>query len=156
MRNFTWNRFPIKNLLIDSLLTPVVESTYLIWKLLRVHEGLDFVSTALNLDKKVKIADLALMKLTPFPCNCKLTSLNFVKISVDCDSQDTAFMTPFDSHLLCAATGVQTLFIIFRVHHIALLGTYSCWHVTLSAKKYKLPFYLRIELGQDYYYICDH
>jgi len=29
MRNFTWNRFPIKNLLIDSLLTPMVESTYL-------------------------------------------------------------------------------------------------------------------------------
>ena len=24
MRNFTWNRFPIKNLLIDSLLTPTV------------------------------------------------------------------------------------------------------------------------------------
>ena len=29
MHNFTWNRFPIKNLLIDSLLTPIVESTYL-------------------------------------------------------------------------------------------------------------------------------
>jgi len=29
MRNFTWNRFPIKNLLIDSLLPPIVESTYL-------------------------------------------------------------------------------------------------------------------------------
>jgi len=29
MRNFTWNRFPIKNLMIDSLLTPIVESTYL-------------------------------------------------------------------------------------------------------------------------------
>ena len=29
MRNCTWNRFPIKNLLIDSLLTPIVESTYL-------------------------------------------------------------------------------------------------------------------------------
>jgi len=28
MHNFTWNRFPIKNLLIDSLLTPIVESTY--------------------------------------------------------------------------------------------------------------------------------
>jgi len=27
MRNFTWNRFPIKHLLIDSLLTPIVEST---------------------------------------------------------------------------------------------------------------------------------
>jgi len=27
MRNFTWHRFPIKNLLIDSLLTPIVEST---------------------------------------------------------------------------------------------------------------------------------
>jgi len=48
-----------------------------------------------------------------------LTSLNFVKISVDRDSQDTMYMTPFDSHLLCAATGVQTLFIIIRVHHIA-------------------------------------
>jgi len=65
------------------------------------------------LDKKVKIADLALMSLTPFPCNWKLTSLNFVKISVDCDSQDTISMTPFDSHLLCAATGVQTLFVIY-------------------------------------------
>ena len=29
MRNFTRNRFPIKNLLIDSLLTPIVESKYL-------------------------------------------------------------------------------------------------------------------------------
>ena len=29
MRSFTWNQFPIKNLLIDSLLTPIVESTYL-------------------------------------------------------------------------------------------------------------------------------
>jgi len=28
MCNFTWNWFPIKNLLIDSLLTPIVESTY--------------------------------------------------------------------------------------------------------------------------------
>jgi len=27
MRNFTLNRFPIKNLLIDSLLTPIVGST---------------------------------------------------------------------------------------------------------------------------------
>ena len=35
------------------------------------------------------------------------------------DSQDTVSMTPFGSHLLCAATGVQTLFIIIRVHHIA-------------------------------------
>jgi len=65
-----------------------------------------------RLYKKVKVADLALMRVTPFPCNCKLTSLNFVKISVDRDSQDTVSMTPFDSHLLCAATGVQTLFII--------------------------------------------
>jgi len=83
-----------------------------------VHEGFDFVWTALNLDKKVKIADLALIRLTPFPCNCKLTSLNFV-ISVNCDSQGTVYMTPFGSHLLCAATGVQALFIIVRVHHIA-------------------------------------
>jgi len=30
-RLFSWNRFPIKNLLIDSLLTPIVESTYLNW-----------------------------------------------------------------------------------------------------------------------------
>jgi len=29
MRNFTRKRFPIKNLLIDSLLTSIVESTYL-------------------------------------------------------------------------------------------------------------------------------
>jgi len=29
MRNLTWNRFPIKHLLLDSLLTPIVESTYL-------------------------------------------------------------------------------------------------------------------------------
>jgi len=57
----------------------------------------------------MKIADLALMRLTPFPYNYKLTSFNFVKISVGCDSQDIASMTPFDSHLLCAATGVQNL-----------------------------------------------
>jgi len=50
---------------------------------------------------------------------CKLTTLNLVKTSVGCDSQDTVSVTPFDSHLLCAATGVQTLFIIIRVHHIA-------------------------------------
>jgi len=30
MRNFTWNRFPVENLQIDFLLTPIVESTYLI------------------------------------------------------------------------------------------------------------------------------
>jgi len=41
-----------------------------------------------------------------------------MKMSVDCDSQDAVPMTPFDSHLQCAATGVQTLFIIIRVHHI--------------------------------------
>jgi len=29
MRNFRWSRFPIKNLLIDSLLAPIVVSTYL-------------------------------------------------------------------------------------------------------------------------------
>ena len=29
MRTFTWNQFPIKNVLIDSLLTSIVESTYL-------------------------------------------------------------------------------------------------------------------------------
>ena len=62
----------------------------------RVHEGLDFAWTALNLGKKAKIADLALMKWTPSPCNCKLTSLKFVKISMDCDSQDTVSMTPSD------------------------------------------------------------
>jgi len=33
--------------------------------------------------------------------------------------RDTKSMTPFDSHLLCAATGVQILFIIIRVNHIA-------------------------------------
>jgi len=67
----------------------------------------------------VKIADLTLMRLRSFPCNCKLTSLNFVKIFVDCDSQYAVSMTPFDSHLLCVATRVQTLFIIIWVHHIA-------------------------------------
>jgi len=35
-----------------------------------------------------------------------------VKISADCDSQDTVSMKPFDSHLPCSAAGVQTLFII--------------------------------------------
>ena len=58
-------------------------------------------------------------EVNTIPCNCKSASLNFVEISVDCDSQDTVFMTPFDSHLLCAATGVQTLFVIIRVYHIA-------------------------------------
>jgi len=67
----------------------------------------------------VKIADLALMRLTPFRWNWKLTLLNFVKISMDCDSHDTVSMTSFDSHLLCAAAGVQTLFVIIRLHHIA-------------------------------------
>jgi len=33
-------------------------------------------------------------------------------MSVDCDSQDAVPVTPFDSNLLCAATGVQTVFII--------------------------------------------
>jgi len=42
----------------------------------------------------MKIADLALMRLTSLPCNCKLTSLNFVKKSVDCDSQDIVSMHP--------------------------------------------------------------
>ena len=48
----------------------------------RIHDGLDFVRIALHLDK-VKITDLTLLRLVSFPCNCKLTSLNFVKISVD-------------------------------------------------------------------------
>jgi len=91
----------------------------MIWKLLESMKGSILFEQHLNLDKKVKIADLAFMRLTPLRSNCKLTSLNFVKISVDCDSQDTASMTPFDSHILCAATGVQTLFIIIRVHRIA-------------------------------------
>ena len=43
--NFMWNRFPIKNLLMDSLHTPIVDSTYLniqlpswifVWQLLRI------------------------------------------------------------------------------------------------------------------------
>jgi len=34
-----------------------------------------------------------------------------MKISVVFDNQHTVCVTPFDSHLLCAATGVQTLFI---------------------------------------------
>jgi len=53
----------------------------MIWKLLEFMKGsISFEQH--NFDKKVKTADLALMRLTPFPCNCKLTSLNFVKISV--------------------------------------------------------------------------
>jgi len=51
----------------------------------------------------VEIAELALMRLTSLPCNCKFASLNFVKISVYFDSQDTVYVTPFDSHKLCPA-----------------------------------------------------
>jgi len=40
MRNFTWNRFPIKNLLIDSLLTPIVESTYLFGRIIEMWKTL--------------------------------------------------------------------------------------------------------------------
>jgi len=45
MRNFAWNRFPIKNLLIDSLLTPIVEST--------VHTWIE-ICASLNHRKKTK------------------------------------------------------------------------------------------------------
>jgi len=68
-----------------------------------------FRLNSINLDKKVEIGDLPFMRLASFPCNCKVTSLNFVKISVDCDSQDTVSVTPFDSYLLCAATGTNSL-----------------------------------------------
>ena len=51
--------------------------------IVRVQDGLDIVRTALNLEKNVEITDLTLMRLASFPCNCKLTSLNFVRISVD-------------------------------------------------------------------------
>ena len=91
----------------------------MIWKLLRVHEGLDFVWTALNLDKgedcwfgfnEVNIIPLQLQ-------------INFTELREDIcglwQPKDTVSMTPFDSHLLCAATGVQTLLVIIRVHHIA-------------------------------------
>ena len=39
MRNFTWNRFPIKNLLIDSLLTPIVKSTSLKLVILHIQQN---------------------------------------------------------------------------------------------------------------------
>jgi len=48
----------------------------------RVHEGLDFVWTALNLDKKVMIADLALIRLTPFPCKYVLSTMGASKESI--------------------------------------------------------------------------
>ena len=51
--------------------------------IVRVQDGLDIVRTALNLEKNVEITDLASISLASFPCNCKLTSLNFVRISVD-------------------------------------------------------------------------
>ena len=39
---------------------------------------------------------------------------------------------------------------------LSLYVTYSCCHLTLSVKKYKLPFYFRIELVKGYYYTCDN
>jgi len=56
MGNFTWNRFPIKNLLIDSLLTPIVESTYL-KRPENVHFGLPVSSEISDL---CEISDLLL------------------------------------------------------------------------------------------------
>ena len=48
---------------------------------------------------------------------------NFIELCEDIcglwQPNDTVSMTPFESHLLCAATGVQTLFVIIRVYHIA-------------------------------------
>jgi len=41
----------------------------------RVHEGLDFVWTALNLDKKVKIADLAEVNTIPLQLQINFTEL---------------------------------------------------------------------------------
>ena len=67
MRNFMCNRFPIKNLVIDSLLTPIVESTYLIYELaLRNFDcSLEFV--------------FSLLLLQPF---------NFSPVSFACNFQD--------------------------------------------------------------------
>ena len=65
----------------------------------------------------MKIADLA-NEVNTIPLQLQINFIELCEqISVDCDSQDTVSMTPFDSHLLCAAIGVQTLFIIIRVHH---------------------------------------
>jgi len=88
----------------------------MIWKLLEFIKGL--VSFE-QLGQEGEDCWFDFNEVNTITCNCKLASLNFVKISVDCDSQDTVSMTPFDSHLLCAATCVQTLFIIIQVHHIA-------------------------------------
>ena len=55
MRNFTWNRFPVKNLQIDSLLTPIVESTYL--------KRVNFISNTLRLHKYISIATYNLLRV---------------------------------------------------------------------------------------------
>jgi len=58
MRNFTWNRFPFKNLLIDSLLTPIVESTYLnLPKFVSLQEkqANQMLSTLQSIDTNIEI-----------------------------------------------------------------------------------------------------
>jgi len=48
MRNFTCNPFPIKNLLIDSLLTPIVGSTNLIVVFIRSFCNCSLISSTLS------------------------------------------------------------------------------------------------------------
>jgi len=50
-------------------------------------------------------------EVNTIPLQLQITFMNFVKIAVHRDSQDTVSMTPFDSHLLGAATsGVRRKF----------------------------------------------
>ena len=58
------------------------------------------------------------LKLTSHDCDEILPPRKFSAYATG-DSQDTVSITHFGNYLLCAATGVQTLFIIIREHHIA-------------------------------------
>jgi len=94
MRNFTQNRFPIKNLLIDSLLTPIVESTYLnmdMWKfkssqklkaersrlIPRKHAETPVLLSAFWLGFTQQILSLGFVLFTSFTCFLFLLNTSF-------------------------------------------------------------------------------
>jgi len=73
MRNFTWNRLPIKNVLIDSLLTPIVESTHL-------NIDMCMFESSQKDKSRAQSADSSRAYRKPSAFNCYITSMMFCDI----------------------------------------------------------------------------
>jgi len=142
------NRFPIKNLVIDSLLTPIVESTYLIYELaLRNFDcSLEFV--------------FSLLLLQPF---------NFSPVSFACNFQDwgCVILREID-FLLKICWSIPCLHPSWKVHTwntlmgLLLLAITNLWKVYLRFKYLKVNqnemLFQRSILKIEQYYnkVCFH